>query len=52
MLLSYRWITVPVPEDLAWALDFKIFLDVLGGLVIEQPVGIFLPGEDLKLQAE
>lgn len=52
MPLHYLCLTVPVSEDLARTLDFKIFLDVLGGLVIEQPMGILLPGEDLKLKTE
>jgi hypothetical protein len=33
-------------------LDFKIFLDMLGGFVVEEAVGILLPGEDFELQAE
>lgn len=43
---------MPVAEYLAGPLDFEVFLDVLGGLVVEQPVGVLLPSQNLKLKAE
>lgn len=42
---------MPVAEDLAWPLDLEVLLDVFGGLVVEQPVGVLLPRENLQLEA-
>jgi hypothetical protein len=44
--------TVPIAENLAWALYLEVLLGVLGSLVVEEPVGVLLPRQDLELQTE
>lgn len=51
MLLHTMRNTVPIAEQLAWPLDLEVLLCVLGCLVVVEPVRIFLPGEDLELEA-
>jgi hypothetical protein len=41
---------MPVAEDLARPLDLEVLLHVLGRLVVEQSVGVLLPGENLQLE--
>lgn len=43
---------MPIAEEFAGALDLEILLGMLGGLVVEEPVGVLLPRQDLELQAE
>lgn len=43
--------TVPIAEELAGALYLEVFLGVLGGLVVEEPMRVLLPRQYLELQA-
>lgn len=42
---------MPVAEELAWSLDLKVLLYMLGRLVVEQSVGVLFPCEDFELQS-
>ena len=48
--LSERKCTVPVAKDLTGALYLEVFLDELGGLVVEKTVRVLFPRRDFELE--
>jgi hypothetical protein len=38
---------MPVAEDLAGTLYLEVLLNVLGGLIVEEAMGVLFPGENL-----